>query len=145
MMTNLGIQNVSVRRHYVTNTTYPATWYTIGRQKWKVHLELPRMRVSQPVDWLTGSFCKEFGDCRLGGRERGNFFPSEFIPWERFRMEHIPWPGYNFFRAREFVPHPGNVFPLHLPCCASQYFVIHAQYTVLAGPKYTDIVLYWYL
>ena len=59
---------------------------------------------------------------------RGNLFPNEFVRRELF-------PGYNCFRAREFVPHLGNSFPLYLPCRASRYFVLHARYTVLASPN----------
>ena len=43
-----------------------------------------------------------------------NLFPREFVPRELF-PEGIgsmrnKFTGYNFFRAREFVPHPGGVF-----------------------------------
>ena len=71
---------------------------------------------------------------------RGNLFPGEFVPRELF-PEGIcsvqnKFPGYNFFRAREFVPHLGNLFPVYLPYRTSRYFVLHAWYTVLqvVGP-----------
>ena len=37
----------------------------------------------------------------------GNFFPREFVPCGTNSLA-----GYNFFRAREFIPHPGNLFPV---------------------------------
>ena len=71
---------------------------------------------------------------------RRNLFPGDFVPPELF-PEGIcsvrnKFPGYNLFRAREFVPHPGNLFPLYLPYRTSRYFVLHAWYTVLqvVGP-----------
>ena len=82
----------------------------------------------KPSDMYSGASTVQKGIRSPVNLFRGNFFPREFVPCGTNSV------GTTFFRAREFVPHSGNLFPVYLPYRTSRYFVLHARYLVLAGP-----------